>query len=72
MVLFYQPPNAHVRISGILPSHAMVAAAVKKIYRSAHVRISGILPSNAMAAAAVKKIVAAVEKIDLFHGHCVA
>jgi hypothetical protein len=32
MVLIYQPPNAHVRISGILPSNAMAAAAVKKIY----------------------------------------
>jgi hypothetical protein len=30
---FYQPPNAHVRISGILLSNAMAAAAVKKIYR---------------------------------------
>jgi hypothetical protein len=33
----YQPPNAHVQISGILPSNAiklMAAAAVKKIYRS--------------------------------------
>jgi hypothetical protein len=27
----YQPPNAHVRISGILLSNAMAAAAVKKI-----------------------------------------
>jgi hypothetical protein len=32
MVLIYQPPNAHVRISGILPSNAMAAVAVKKIY----------------------------------------
>jgi hypothetical protein len=32
MVLNYQPPNAHVRISGILPSNAMAAVAVKKIY----------------------------------------
>jgi hypothetical protein len=32
MVLIYQPPNAHVRISGILLSNAMAAAAVKKIY----------------------------------------
>jgi hypothetical protein len=32
MVLIYQPPNAHVRISGILPSNAMAGAAVKKIY----------------------------------------
>jgi hypothetical protein len=29
----YQPPNAHVRISGILLNNAMAAAAVKKIYR---------------------------------------
>jgi hypothetical protein len=32
MILIYQPPNAHVRISGILLSNAMAAAAVKKIY----------------------------------------
>jgi hypothetical protein len=33
MVLIFQPPNAHVRISGILPSNAMAAAAaVKKIF----------------------------------------
>jgi hypothetical protein len=32
MVLIYQPPNAHVRISGILLRNAMAAAAVKKIY----------------------------------------
>jgi hypothetical protein len=32
MVLIYQPPNAHVRISWILPCNAMAAAAVKKIY----------------------------------------
>jgi hypothetical protein len=31
MVLIHQPPNAHVRISGILPSNAMATAAVKKI-----------------------------------------
>jgi hypothetical protein len=31
MVLIYQPPNAHVRISWILLRNA---AAVKKIYRS--------------------------------------
>jgi hypothetical protein len=31
----YQPPNAHVRISGILLSNAM-AAAVKKIYIENH------------------------------------
>jgi hypothetical protein len=27
----YQPPNAHVRISGIVLRNAMAAAAVKKI-----------------------------------------
>jgi hypothetical protein len=32
MILIYQPPNAHVRISGILLRNAMAAAAVKKIY----------------------------------------
>jgi hypothetical protein len=32
MVLIYQPPNAHVRISWILLRNAMAAAAVKKIY----------------------------------------
>jgi hypothetical protein len=32
MVLIYQPPNAHVRISWILLSNTMAAAAVKKIY----------------------------------------
>jgi hypothetical protein len=31
MVLIYQPPNAHVQISGILLSNAMAAPAVKKI-----------------------------------------
>jgi hypothetical protein len=31
MVLIYQPPNAHVRISWILLRNAMAAAAVKKI-----------------------------------------
>jgi hypothetical protein len=36
MFCIYQPPNAHVRISGILLSNAMhggMAVAVKKIYR---------------------------------------
>jgi hypothetical protein len=33
MVLIYQPPNAHVRISWILLRNAMAATAVKKIYR---------------------------------------
>jgi hypothetical protein len=32
MVLIYQSPNAHVRISGILLRNAMAAVAVKKIY----------------------------------------
>jgi hypothetical protein len=32
MILIYQPPNAHVRISGILLRNAMAVAAVKKIY----------------------------------------
>jgi hypothetical protein len=32
MVLIYQPPNAHVRISWILLRNAVAAAAVKKIY----------------------------------------
>jgi hypothetical protein len=32
MVLIYQPPNAHVRISWILLRNVMAAAAVKKIY----------------------------------------
>jgi hypothetical protein len=32
MVLIYQRPNAHVRISWILLRNAMAAAAVKKIY----------------------------------------
>jgi hypothetical protein len=32
MVLIYQPPNAHVRISGILLRNAMAVAAVKNIY----------------------------------------
>jgi hypothetical protein len=33
MVLIYQTPNAHVRLSGILTGNAMAAAAVKKIMR---------------------------------------
>jgi hypothetical protein len=33
MILIYQPPNAHMRISGILLRNALAAAAaVKKIY----------------------------------------
>jgi hypothetical protein len=32
MFCIYQPPNAHVRISGTLSSNAMAAVAVKKIY----------------------------------------
>jgi predicted acetyltransferase len=32
MILIYQPPNAHVRISEILLRNAMAAAAMKKIY----------------------------------------
>jgi hypothetical protein len=32
MILIYQPPNAHVWISGILLRNAMAAAAMKKIY----------------------------------------
>jgi hypothetical protein len=32
MVIIYQPPNAHVRVLGILLSNAMATAAVKKIY----------------------------------------
>jgi hypothetical protein len=33
MVLIFQPPNAHVRISRILLGNAMAMAGVKKIYR---------------------------------------
>jgi hypothetical protein len=33
MFYIYQPPNAHVWISGILLSNAMAAAAVKNIYK---------------------------------------
>jgi hypothetical protein len=36
MVLIYQPPNAHVRISWILLRNAMAAMAVKKIYIQCH------------------------------------
>jgi hypothetical protein len=32
MILIYQPPNAHERISWILLRNAMAAAAVKKIH----------------------------------------
>jgi hypothetical protein len=32
MILIYQPPNAHVRITRILLRNAMAAAAVKKIH----------------------------------------
>jgi hypothetical protein len=38
MVLIFQPPNAHVRISGILLRNAMAAAAVKKIYGGHNLR----------------------------------
>jgi hypothetical protein len=46
MVLIYQPPNAHVRISWILLRNAMAAAAVKKTYNVVmvlHFEISSIL-----------------------------
>jgi hypothetical protein len=32
MVLIYQPPNAHVRISVVFAKQRMATAAVKKIY----------------------------------------
>jgi hypothetical protein len=43
MVLIYQPPNAHVRISGMLPSNAMAAAAVEKIVKTTERRLIGKL-----------------------------
>jgi hypothetical protein len=39
MVLIYQPPTAHVQISGIFLRNAMAAAAVKKIYGANNVQI---------------------------------